>query len=136
MLQLPAVEQTAFLAMQADDLVERRLLEAEFGKASDELRHLARRGNRLDTMRKLAEMDERFGQHPWLKVKMEQMRRLAEEDMMMMIKEASFSAVRMSKSLASKSEVMFSMDETESNMPSFLRKKETEGRGRRTPKQN
>jgi Ca-activated chloride channel family protein len=136
MLQLPAVEQTSFLAMQADDLVERRLLEAEFGKASDELRQLARRGNRLDTMRKLAEMDERFGQHPWLKVKMAQMRRLAEEDMMMMIKEASFSAMRMSKSLASKSEVMFSLDETESNMPSFLRKKETEGRGRRTPRQS
>jgi len=136
MLQLPAVEQTAFLAMLADELVERRLLEAEFGKASDELRHLARRGNRLDTMRKLAEMDERFGHHPWLKAKMEQMRRLAEEDMMMMVKEASFSAMRMSKSLASKSEVMFCMDETESNMPSFLRKKETEGRGRRMPKQS
>jgi len=136
MLQLPAVEQTAFLALLADELVERRLLEAEFGKASDELRHLARRGNRLDTMRKLAEMDERFGHHPWLKAKMEQMRRLAEEDMMMMVKEASFSAMRMSKSLASKSEVMFCMDETESNMPSFLRKKETEGRGRRTPKQS
>lgn len=136
MLQLPAVEQTAFLALLADDLVERRLLEAEFGKASDELRHLAKRGNRLDTMRKLAEMDERFGRHPWLKAKMEQMRRLAEEDMMMMVKEASFSAMRMSKSLASKSEVMFCMDETESNMPSFLRKKETEGRGRRTPRQS
>ena len=136
MLQLPAVEQTAFLAMLADELVERRLLEAEFGKASDELRQLARRGNRLDTMRKLAEMDERFGHHPWLKAKMEQMRRLAEEDMMMMVKEASFSAVRMSKSLASKSEIMFCMDETESNMPSFLRKKETEGRGRRTPRQS
>ncbi|NBW43765.1 MAG: VWA domain-containing protein, partial [Sphingobacteriia bacterium] len=136
MLQLPAVDQTAFLALLPDELVERRLLEAEFGKASDELRHLARRGNRLDTMRKLAEMDERFGHHPWLKAKMEQMRRLSEEDMMMMVKEASFSAMRMSKSLASKSEVMFCMDETESNMPSFLRKKETEGRGRRTPKQN
>jgi len=81
-------------------------------------------------------MDERFGHHPWLKAKMEQMRRLAEEDMMMMVKEASFSAMRMSKSLASKSEVMFCMDETESNMPSFLRKKETEGRGRRTPRQS
>jgi Ca-activated chloride channel family protein len=136
MLQLPAVEQTAFLALLADELVERRLLETEFGKASDELRHLARRGNRLDTLRKLAEMDERFGHHPWLKAKMEQMRRLAEEDMMMMVKEASFSAMRMSKSLASKSEVMFCMDETESNMPSFLRKKETEGRGRRTPRQS
>ena len=136
MLQLPAVEQTSFLAMQADDLVERRLLEAEFGKASNELRQLARRGNRLDTMRKLAEMDERFGHHPWLKAKMEQMRRLAEEDMMMMVKEASFSAMRMSKSLASKSEILYSIDQTESEMPAFLRKKESEGRGRRTPKQS
>ena len=136
MLQLPAVEQTSFIAMQADDLVERRLLEAEFGKASDELRHLARRGNRLDTMRKLAEMDERFGHHPWLKAKMEQMRRLAEEDMMMMVKEASFSAMRMSKSLASKSELLYRVDETESEMPAFLRKKESEGRGRRTPNQS
>jgi len=64
------------------------------------------------------------------------MHRLAEEDMDMMIKEVSYSSMRMSKSLASRSEVMFSEDETESNMPSFLRKKETEGRGRRTPKQS
>jgi hypothetical protein len=54
----------------------------------------------------------------------------------MMIKEVSYSSMRMSKSLASKSEVMFCMDETESNMPSFLRKKETEGRGRKTPSQS
>ena len=136
MLQLPAVEQTAFTTMPSDELVERRLLEAEFGKASNELRHLAREGNRPDTMRKLAEMEERFGHHPWLKAKMEQMRRLAEEDMVMMVKEASFSAMRMSKSLASKSEILYRVDETESEMPAFLRKKETEGRGRRTPKQS
>jgi hypothetical protein len=54
----------------------------------------------------------------------------------MMIKEVSYSAMRMSKSLASRSEVMFCMDETESNMPAFLRKKETEGRGRRAPKES
>jgi len=136
MLQLPAVEQTAFTTMPSDELVERRLLEAEFGKASNELRHLAREGNRLDTMRKLAEMEERFGHHPWLKAKMEQMRHLADEDMMMMVKEASFSAMRMSKSLASKSEILYSIDQTESEMPAFLRKKESEGRGRRTPKQS
>jgi Ca-activated chloride channel family protein len=135
-LQLPAVEQTAFLAMLADELVERRLLEVEFGKASDELRQLARRGNRLDTMRKLAEMDERFGQHPWLKAKMEQMRRLAEDDMMMMAKEAGYASVRMYSRLSPTFESSYSKDETESDMPAFLRKKETEGRGRRTPKQN
>jgi hypothetical protein len=67
---------------------------------------------------------------------MTQMRRLADEDMDMMIKEVSYSSMRMSRSLASRSEVMFSVDETESEMPAFLRKKETEGRGRRDPKQS
>ncbi|NBO41745.1 MAG: VWA domain-containing protein [Betaproteobacteria bacterium] len=136
MLQLPAVEQTAFLALLADELVERRLLEAEFGKASDELRHLARRGNRLDTMRKLTEMNERFGHHPWLRAKMEQMRQLAQEDMMMMAKEAGYASVRMYSRLSPNFESSFIKDETESDMPAFLRKKESEGRGRRTPKQN
>ena len=81
-------------------------------------------------------MEEQFGHHPWLKAKMVQMRRLAEEDMDMMIKEVSYSSMRMSKSLASRSEVMFSVDETESEMPAFLRKKESEGRGRRAPKES
>jgi Ca-activated chloride channel family protein len=136
MLQLPAVDEVGLIAMPADELVERRLLEVEFGKASDELRQLAREGNGALTRRKLQQMEEQFGHHPWLKAKMVQMRRLAEEDMDMMIKEVSYSSMRMSKSLASRSEVMFCMDETESNMPAFLRKKETEGRGRRAPKES
>jgi len=136
MLQLPAVEQTALTGIPADELVERRLLEVEFGKASNELRQLARQGNTAATRRKLQQMEEQFGHHPWLKAKMVQMRRLAEEDMVMMVKEASFSAMRMSKSLASKNELLYRVDETESEMPAFLRKKETEGRGRRTPKQS
>jgi chromatin segregation and condensation protein Rec8/ScpA/Scc1 (kleisin family) len=136
MLQLPAVDEASLIAMPADELVERRLLEVEFGKASDELRQLAREGKGAMTRRKLQQMEEQFGHHPWLKAKMVQMRRLAEEDMDMMIKEVSYSSMRMSKSLASRSEVMFSVDETESAMPAFLRKKESEGRGRRVPKES
>ena len=136
MLQLPAIDEAILIAMPADELVERRLLEVEFGKASDELRQLAREGNGAMTRRKLQQMEEQFGHHPWLKAKMVQMRRLAEEDMDMMIKEVSYSSMRMSKSLASRSEVMFSVDETESAMPAFLRKKESEGRGRRAPNES
>ena len=136
MLQLPAADEASLIAMPADELVERRLLEVEFGKASDELRQLAREGNGAMTRRKLQQMEEQFGHHPWLKAKMVQMRRLAEEDMDMMIKEVSYSSMRMSKSLASRSEVMFSVDETESAMPAFLRKKESEGRGRRAPNES
>ena len=51
-----------------------------------------------------------------------------------MTKEVSFSAYRMSNRLASKQEMRNMSDETESNIPSFLRKKESEGRGRRTQK--
>jgi len=134
MLQLPVVEASAFARMPEDELAQRRLLELAFGKASQELRNLAKAGDAAAAKRLMAQMEERFGGHAWLKAKLEQLHRLAEEDMEMMIKEVSFSAQRMSNRLASKQEMSYMADETESNMPSFLRKKESEGRGRRTQK--
>ena len=131
MLQLPVVDLAIFNALPTDELVERRALELEFGKAAQELRNLAKRGDRQATMQMLEQMDARFGDHPWLKAKMAQLHRLSEQDMEMMMKEASFSSMRMSRRLASKSEMMYSMDESESDMPAFLRKKESEGHGRR-----
>jgi Ca-activated chloride channel family protein len=134
MLQLPVVEASAFARMPEDELAQRRLLELEFGKASQELRTLAKAGDAAAAKRLMAQMEERFGGHAWLKAKLEQLHRLAEEDMEMMIKEVSFSAQRMSNRLASKQEMSYMADETESIMPSFLRKKESEGRGRRNQK--
>ena len=131
MLQLPVVDTNEFNATPADELVERRVLEVEFGKASIELRKIAKRGERNATLAKLKEMDLLYGQHAWLNAKMRQLHRLAIEDMEMMVKEASFTAFRMSRRLVDKSEMLFGIDETNSNMPSFLRKKESEGRGRR-----
>jgi len=64
---------------------------------------------------------------------MAQLRRLAEEDVMVMAKEASYSAMRMSRRLTSVNEMRFVADETENTMPSFLRKKVSEGRGREKP---
>jgi hypothetical protein len=64
--------------------------------------------------------------------KIDQLRRLTEEDMEMMSKEVQYSAYRMSSRLASKNEIAFCMDETNLDMPSFLRKKESEGKGRTT----
>ncbi len=134
MLQLPVVDDSAFAAMPEDELAHRRLLELAFGKASQELRSLARNGNQAAAKRLMAQMQDRFGGHAWLKAKMDQLHRLAEEDMEMMIKEVSFSAYRMSNRLVSKQEVLYMSDETESDIPSFLRKKESEGRGRRAQK--
>ena len=134
MLQLPVVDANAFATMPEDELAQRRLLELEFVKASQELRTLAKAGDAAAAKRLMAQMEERFGSHAWLKAKLEQLHRLAEEDMEMMIKEVSFSAQRMSNRLASKQEMSYMADETESIMPSFLRKKESEGRGRRNQK--
>ena len=135
MLQLPVIEAALWNAMAADELADRRLLELEFAKASEELRKMAREGDREATRRKMAEMDARFSEHPWLKAKMEVLHRLAEEDMEMMMKEAHFSASRSMQRLVARSEMLFCKDETESvEMPSFLRKKVSEGRGRRTQK--
>jgi Ca-activated chloride channel family protein len=135
MLQLPVVDQAQLLAMPADELVERRLLEVAFGKASTALRQLAQEGDVKATQRALDQMEERFGHHPWLKAKLEQMRHLAQEDMQMMLKEVSYSALRMSKRLASRSEIKFGISETNAEMPAFLRRKDAEGRGRDQPPQ-
>ena len=130
-LQLPVIALLDQLKLPADEMVQRRLLEVEFGNAANELRQLAKKGNLKATQRKLNEMEKRFGEHAWLKAKMEQLHRLAEEDMEMMMKEATFSSMKMSRRLASRSESLYMGDETELMMPAFLRKKESEGKGRK-----
>ena len=130
-LQLPVIDALEHQRLQDDEMVKRRLLEVEFGVAAHELRQLAKKGNRRATLKKLEAMELRFGEHAWLKAKMTQLHRLAEVDMDMMMKEASFSSMKMSSRLASKSESLYMGDETESFMPAFLRKKESEGRGRK-----
>ena len=130
-LQLPVIALLDQLKLPVDEMVQRRLQEVEFGNAANELRQLAKKGNRKATQRKLNEMEKRFGEHAWLKAKMEQLHRLAEEDMEMMMKEATFSSMKMSRRLASRSESLYMGDETELMMPAFLRKKESEGKGRK-----
>ena len=78
-------------------------------------------------------LEKRFGQHPWLKAKIEQLRQLADQDSEMMAKEVQYSMMRMSRRLVSKEEMAYDGDEThvsESVMPSFLRKKLSEGQGK------
>lgn len=133
MLQLPVVSRSAWQSMSADPLVEKRLQELEFGREAMILRELAKAGKRDEAQRQIARLEQQFGEHPWLHAKLAQMRRLAESDMEMMAKEVSYSSARMS-SLAFKSEIRYAADETESEMPAFLRRKESEGRGRRTPR--
>jgi hypothetical protein len=132
LLQLEALAKEAYAALPVDELAERRLNELRFAKASSKLRDLAKAGQTGAARKLLNELEAEFGKNKWLMAKIEQLRRLTEEDMEMMSKEVQYSAFRMSRRLASKNEVAFCMDETNMDMPSFLRKKESEGKGRTT----
>ena len=131
MLQLPAVDEARFAAAPVDDYVQGRIQELEFAVSSQALRELARSGDARGVQRMLDELERRFGQHPWLKDKLLRLRQLAEDDAEMISKEVLFSQRKMSSRLNARAEVAYSMDETNSTMPSFLRKKAEEGKGRR-----
>ena len=130
MLSLPVVDAAAFAAMEPDELVERRVAELEFAEESQPLRDLARQGRTRDVEDLLARLDARYGRHPWLRDKLARLRRLAREDMEMMGKESHYSAMKMSARQSSVHEMAYMSDETNTDMPAFLRKKAEEGRGR------
>lgn len=130
LLQLPVLNDVEYAALAVDDLVQRRLDEVRFARAASSLRELAARGRIDDARRLMDDLEAEFGRNEWLKAKIIQMRNMIDEDVMMMMKEAHYSAMKMSSRLASKQEMAYSMDETELEMPRFLRKKESEGRGR------
>ena len=110
-----------------------RLEELAFAKASEQLRHLVKDGDRHATQQALDVLEKRFGHHPWLNAKIEQLRQFADQDGQILAKEVRYSMMRMSRRLVSKEEMAYEVDEThvsESVMPSFLRKKVSEGKGR------
>jgi len=83
----------------------------------------------------LAKLQARFGDHPWLKAKIEQLRELAEHNVEMMSKEVYYSMARMSRRLVASEETEFTGDEIQSmHMPAFLRKKVSEGKGKQAPR--
>ena len=129
-LQLPVLDLQGFQALTADDMVNRRLDEVAFGNASESLTQVIRQGDTQRASVMLSEMSERFANHPWLIQKLSVLKRLAEQDIDLMFKEASYSRVKFSKSLVSKEEIFYRGDETNSAMPAYLRKKVEEGRGK------
>jgi Ca-activated chloride channel homolog len=133
-LQLPVLDAAALQALPRNETAYTRLEELAFAKASEQLRQLAKDGDQHATKQALDVLEKRFGHHPWLNAKIEQLRQLADEDNEMMAKEVSYSMVRMSRRLVSKKETAYAGDETDINesvMPSFLRKKVSEGIGKK-----
>lgn len=133
-LQLPVLDAAALQSLPRNDTAYTRLEELAFAKASEQLRQLAKDGDSQSTQRALDVLEKRFGHHPWLNAKIEQLRQLADQDSEMMAKEVRYSMMRMSRRLVSKEEMAYAGDEThisESVMPSFLRKKVSEGKGKK-----
>jgi Ca-activated chloride channel family protein len=133
MLSLPAMEQAVYDTLPTDEAMERRLQEVDFAKSSLELSRLVNAGNVTAARALVKDLEKRFGQHPWLQAKLTRLRELADRDPEMMSKEARFSSRKMSKRLVANMEVAFSGDETNMEIPAFLRKKSEEGRGRNKP---
>jgi Ca-activated chloride channel family protein len=131
LLSLPVQYAELIATMPVDETAQRRLLEVAFAKASQTLRHLANEGRAGEVRSMMAEMQDRFGHHPWLHDKLDRLRTLAEDDLEMMAKEVHYSAMRMYNRNVDKSEMAYSEDETASLAPAFLRKKAEEGKGRR-----
>lgn len=132
-LQLPVLDAAALEALPRNETAYTRLEELAFAKASEHLRQLAKDGDRQATQQALDVLEKRFGHHPWLSAKIKQLRQLADQDSEMMAKEVRYSMMRMSRRLVSKEEMAYAGDEThvsESVMPSFLRKKVSEGKGK------
>ena len=133
MLSLQALDQAAYDALPTDEAMGRRLQEVDFAKSSLELSRLVNAGNVTAARTLVKDLEKRFGQHPWLQAKLSRLRELADRDPEMMSKEARFSSRKMSKRLVANMEVAFSGDETNMEIPAFLRKKSEEGKGRNGP---
>jgi Ca-activated chloride channel family protein len=131
MLSLPVVIDSVFANTPADAAVQDRLQEVEFALASEALRALVQNGKTREARSMMKDLEKRFGEHPWLSGKLARLRELAEHDPEMMSKEVRFSSARMSKRLVQIDEVQFSTDQTDAEIPAFLRKKLEEGKGRK-----
>jgi Ca-activated chloride channel family protein len=132
MLALDSLSEEVLAALPKDEAVAARLLEVKFGETSAKARWFILQGDLKSATHLLDLAAAEFEGHPWLKVKLAQLRELAHRDAAMAAKEMMFNTVKMSRRLASSVEVQYSIDETESTeVPAFLRRKGSEGSGRR-----
>lgn len=129
--QIPLIGAEALKQLTADPMVARRLTEAAFGKESAELVAAIRRGHIDNAKALLDDLQARYSHHPWLADKIAVLQRLATHDIEMMAKEASYSSLKFGVGMVAKDEQAYTGDETNKDMPAFLRKKASIGRGRR-----
>ena len=132
-LALPGMESKAWEALQKDEMVCQRLLEVQFGETGAQVRELLAAGDAKAAQKLLHRMEAGAIGHPWLQDKLQRLQALAERDAVMAQKELRYSRVKMSSRLSSDEVVSYAADETDrGDIPAFLRRKSSEGKGRKT----
>jgi Ca-activated chloride channel homolog len=134
MLDLPVVDAAAWASLPQDELVLRRAAEVKMANAAEQVRQHLMQG-RLDAAHAVLKSLEGLVEgHPWLKDKLEHLRELTQRDHHLAQKELAYSSRSLESRMVAKFEGDFVADETmRTDIPAYLRKKSTEGRGRRRP---
>jgi Ca-activated chloride channel family protein len=131
-LALPSLDGLEFDVLPLEDLVAKRLLEVQFGESAARARALIEKGKTSEAQAWLARLAPKVAGHPWLAEKLKSLQALAAQDATMAAKEIHYNQRRMSTRLAAVQEAVYSGDETNAeNIPAFLRRKGSEGTGRR-----
>ena len=136
MLMLPVVLDADWHAAPKDQSVADRVLEVEFGEQAATARNLLQSGRTHEAEKLFAAMEGQVAHHPWLQSKLTSLRELARRDVEMASKELQFSTMKMSKRSVAVGEMSasFSLGEIDSTaMPAYLRRKMSEGKGRKGP---
>lgn len=129
---LPEVQPPEYEAMQAHELVQRRVHEMTAAQLQLQIRQAALRGDWIRVEQLLTQL-ETLGRHePWVAASIAFTRQLMRErDQQRMSKEMLYKSRKMSQRLSSTDEVCFrEVDEVE--VPAFLRRKMAEGRRTQT----
>jgi Ca-activated chloride channel family protein len=114
-------------------MVAQRLLEVQFGESGARVRSLLLAGDTTAAQELLARMEASAATHPWLKDKVQRLKELAERDAVLAQKELRYNQVKMSSRLSSDDVLLYAADETDrGDIPAFLRRKSSEGKGRKT----
>jgi Ca-activated chloride channel family protein len=131
-VELDNLDRSAWNDLPQDETVAQRLQEVNFGAAAMQVRGLLVAGDIKGARARLGLMEVVAGEHPWLRDKLVHLKQLADDDAAMAAKEMRYSSMKMSSRLASVEEVRYCMSETDSSeVPAFLRRKASEGTGRR-----
>jgi hypothetical protein len=108
------------------------LKEVDFADGMAQVRSLAAQGDIAAAQTRLAQLEQYVADQPWLLAKAASLKTLLQTDVAFSLKEMQYASYRTSRRLACKDESAYEASETESfNMPAFLRRKPSEGQGRK-----